>query len=531
MGPVAGLLGLLAATATATASDASPTVHAQQRRGGTRLTVTAPAGEHLNRAGPASFEGQVGGHALSLSSSGALLAEAGLWLGAKGPLQGTLRVPLCVDGGDACRVAEVTVAGQPRRRLAPLLPDPAAEMVTETVAVGGDVAAASAEAAQSGRRVLIDFGAVWCPPCNLMSAQILDDPADRGALAPFVVVKVDVDDPASWPLKDRYQIGGYPTVIVATPAGEELERLVGYPGEAQMLAWLSAAASPAERPAALESATPAQAAAEAHRLAAQDRPEEARRWLARADDGVDAHLARLMVDPSAEGVRWLLASSAAPPLSGWLGHALPLAASDPALAKDLRIALAADLSATGAMNGAEAADLLYGAASLEGDAGAQALLYGAAAQALATAMTGDPALDRGHWSFLAHLREAAGDAAGARALLSAAVGHYPEEFTFHHALGGLLLRQGAAAEAVVAAQAAVAHGYGDNRLRAVRLLAEALHADGQTGAALALLDETLAGAVRPPPELQVRTPRYLQALEDLRATLGGATAEEAASAP
>ena len=494
-----------------------PTVSARQHRGVTHLTVTPPPGEHINQDGPADLTGQIGAAEVQLAVTGALLATHGLVLPGDGAVQATLRVPLCEDRGEACRVATVTVAGTPTRRSSVLALSSTAPGADHGIHHSADVEAAFAEAARTDRAVLIDFGAVWCPPCNLMAAEVLEDPADQAALAPFVVVAVDVDDPASWTLKDRYQIGGYPTVILAAADGTEQDRLLGYPGEAQMLAWLAAAAAPPAVPLTLEAATSAQAAAEARRLADRGMADTARLWLEKAagDDGVDAHIARLSVAPAAEDARWLMAHAV--PLEQWIWSVMPLLESeeadvDEALPGELRAAIAAALPSR---TGVQAADLLYLAAEVAADPADQAALYGAAAQTLADSLSGTPARDRGHWTFLAQLREKAGDAAGARTLLVDAVGHYPEEFTFHYALGALELRQEQAEAAITSARKAVEHGYGDNQLRAVRLLAEALQANGQTGAATALLKETLAQAARPPEELKVRTPRYLKALEDL----------------
>ena len=38
---------------------------------------------------------------------------------------------------------------------------------------------------------------------------------EKAALSQVLLVAVDVDDPSSWTLKDRYEVGGYPTVDVA----------------------------------------------------------------------------------------------------------------------------------------------------------------------------------------------------------------------------------------------------------------------------------------------------------------------------
>jgi thioredoxin 1 len=55
-----------------------------------------------------------------------------------------------------------------------------------------DVEAALAAAKADGKRVLIDFGADWCPDCHSLSA-FMDGPAGRALIEPaFHVVRVDV---------------------------------------------------------------------------------------------------------------------------------------------------------------------------------------------------------------------------------------------------------------------------------------------------------------------------------------------------
>ena len=55
-----------------------------------------------------------------------------------------------------------------------------------------DVEAAFAAAKASGKRVLIDYGADWCPDCHSLAA-FMDSQAGRALIEPaFEVVKVDV---------------------------------------------------------------------------------------------------------------------------------------------------------------------------------------------------------------------------------------------------------------------------------------------------------------------------------------------------
>ena len=494
---------------------ADPSVSGAWQSGAAWLTVQTPEGEHINAPGPLTGWVEVAGARFQISGTGALL-ESGLVVASPrgAELSGSLSVPLCEDDGGACRLASVSFCGIPARRatlLATTTPPPPPQPAPHAESVE----VAFAEAAAGNRLVLLDFGAVWCPPCNLLSAELLEDPDDAAALSGFVLVAVDADDPASWPVKDRYSIGGYPTLVIARPDGTEVDRMVGYPGEAETLDWLTAAPTATALSALPEPTASEDAAGYALRLARQGDDEQAAAWLAVAlhEDTTDFRLARLSLEPGADDVRWLMTEGV--PIGEWVWDAVQLAEEDDALSEDILAAVRRSLS------GAEpllTADLLWVAAGLSEESAAPTL-YAAGAAALTAGLTGDPALDRGHWTFLAQLHERAGDVDAGLAVLIDGAAHYPEEFTFHYAVAGMQLRAEQLSAALASIESAVAHSYGDNALRAARRKAQILHANGQTADALALIDATLLNAPRPDAELKVRTPRYIKALEELRAEL------------
>ena len=149
----------------------------------------------------------------------------------------------------------------------------------------------------------------------------------------------------------------------------------------------------------------------------------------------------------------------------------------------------------------------------------QPALFGAAAALLESNLSGDIAVDRGHYGFLADLWISAGQVDHGLALLQQAAAAYPEEFTFHHALSGQLLTLGRLPEALAEAERAVTTGYGDNRLRAEKRRAEILVALGRKDEAKAHLDAAISAAERPAEGVKVRTTRYLKELEAYRAGL------------
>ena len=86
-----------------------------------------------------------------------------------------------------------------------------------------------AEVLQHDGRVLVDFYAVWCPPCRAL-APLLERFADQNAER-VKVVKVDTDlDEA---LAERYHIRTIPT-LVSFQGGSEVKRAVNPQSRAKL---------------------------------------------------------------------------------------------------------------------------------------------------------------------------------------------------------------------------------------------------------------------------------------------------------
>jgi len=82
-----------------------------------------------------------------------------------------------------------------------------------------DVLAASHE-----RPVLVDFWAEWCPPCVVV-APLLEQVANERD-GDILLTKLEVDEGENMKLAGRYQVRGFPTIILFQN-GEEKGRFSG----------------------------------------------------------------------------------------------------------------------------------------------------------------------------------------------------------------------------------------------------------------------------------------------------------------
>ena len=97
---------------------------------------------------------------------------------------------------------------------------------------------AKAKAGANGKRILLDFtGSDWCGWCKKLDAEVFSTQEFKDYAAKHLVL-VEVDFPHGFKLPDavkkqndalakKYQISGYPTVIITSPSGVKKGQL-GY---------------------------------------------------------------------------------------------------------------------------------------------------------------------------------------------------------------------------------------------------------------------------------------------------------------
>jgi len=499
---------------------------------------------------------------------------------------GVLRVPLvrekrietwtvqvegatCADDGTTCvpfhvraelprgslRTALVAQAGRlPRTSSAPAQKPtkPARPEQTSTDAGRQAKATGDAKADAPARPILYDFYATWCPPCDRLRDEFLTHPDWQTFLAAYDVRKVDVDDPRSFELKDRYRVGGYPTLLLTTPRGEVLERVVGFPGAADVARRLRTATANPTDP---STAACADALPTIRAVAAQERHEEALSALVTACSVEELEpipgallFAFDLAEAREDDARALIFALAGARTTKELGVMARLA--DRAVAilteadrgkegADILRRVSERIEATNALPNLTAeqridlSDALYYRGRW--DPAQTGAFHRLAAEHLARAITDRAGVEPGP---LPDAVLALGDGLKAQAglvhdlvyLLRSADAHpavgriyaamialYPSSFTWHYAQAGWLMDQGDLKRAELSAAAALTHAYGDMALRASQRLAEIQVAAERSDDALATIDAALSAPE--PAQEHVRTWRYRKALVTLRDTI------------
>lgn len=401
------------------------------------------------------------------------------------------------------------------------------------------------KAANENKPLLISFFAIWCPPCNMLDREVISSPEFAKASADFVKLRLDVDAESSWPLKKRYQIGGYPTTVFANSKGEEILRVVGYRPKESFLAEMKTAYDlRAETLASLSEKAKSGDKAAAKRLGMihfeRKEYKDAISYFEKAADPLSLEMAlqgRISLAQNEEDVddqiKYLQQALREFPESP---NALIRHSELAELYKGQKKSQKAKEHFAAAIKTGEALvnepkklegydlilpDVLAYMASAESDLGNEAAARKAWARAAAELRrrANKTPGDRGYNIELGHALAKSGKIRLADEHFTALEKKYPAEFTFYYNHAHMLFnvaRNVMKAEKV--AEKAFEHSYGDNRIRAAMLLARIKDSTGNPHAALEITKKTISG-IKLPEDKGNRTHRYYKQIKALKEEL------------
>ncbi len=96
-----------------------------------------------------------------------------------------------------------------------------------------DFESALAQAKKENKQIVVDFVTTWCGPCKMMDRLVYTAKPVVDISADFVFVKLDGDEEKD--LNEKFEVAGYPTLLLLDSDGKIIRRRTGYQGVKEML--------------------------------------------------------------------------------------------------------------------------------------------------------------------------------------------------------------------------------------------------------------------------------------------------------
>lgn len=175
----------------------------------TQLSATLAEGYHFNLKAPNQILTK--GKALLPSSAGPNLTRFS-WPKANST-NGQLQLYVCDNANTYCETHEIELSQKAGLSVPP--PEDKLQAIL-------------ARAKKNKKLVLLDFSARWCPACVRIETEILPRPEFKNAARGFEMVKIDVDLFDNFPLSQKYQVKGIPTLLILDSEGREIDRILDF---------------------------------------------------------------------------------------------------------------------------------------------------------------------------------------------------------------------------------------------------------------------------------------------------------------
>lgn len=532
---------------------------------GYALQFTPPAGHHFNIEAPSKITAEVGKDSFSAQLSKNLTDVKASWNKELTKCTIQAQLYLCDDKNSYCVPIKKTFVCESltfdQSKAGADSAAPAVELnATNTKKpepsqfIVNDSKAAFEEAKLKKKLILIDFFGIWCPPCNVLDETVFITREFQSLAKDFVFLKMDADLSSSWELKAKYNIKGYPTVLVINSEGEEILRIIGSRKPKAFVAALKnglkykSMTLSARQSLADSMKDPNAAFALADLYLGQESYAQALRYFQlglkkgtlSSENRIKFVSAQIGLqeeskDPQAQKVLALMLKTALE-TDPYGAEAYERADKLSKTAEDLKDESLKTFAMNSQLKNAEyllsnpkqyletelsEADLYSILADYyeqHKDETKMKENYAKAYDAYTRQIKNlhlDENKERGNNLERTYALFKSGKVAEAYALYERLETQYPTEFTFYYAHAAALNEQGSYALALERAERALNHSYGDNMLRAVKLVADLRSKTGKKKEALSLLDETIKN-FKVPEDSKVRTHRHLAKLKELK---------------